>query len=105
MGESLWRHGDFLRLWAADSLSQVGTQVTVIALPLLAIKVLGAGAFEVGLLTTFEFLAFLLVGLPAGAWVDRVRRRNVLLAGDVLRAALFGSLPLAWWLGVLTLPQ
>jgi MFS family permease len=105
VSESLWRHRDFLRLWAADSLSQTGTQVTVIALPLLAIKVLDASPFEVGLLTTFEFLAFLLVGLPAGAWVDRVRRRNVLLAGDLLRAALFGSLPLAWSLGVLTLPQ
>lgn len=99
------RHRDFRRLWAADALSQVGTQVTVIALPLLAIKVLDADAFEVGLLTTFEFLAFLLIGLPAGAWVDRVRRRNVLMGTDLLRALLFGSLPLAWWLDVLTLPQ
>jgi MFS family permease len=102
---SLVRHADFRRLWAADGLSQFGTQVTAIALPLLVIKVLDAGPFEVGLLTTFEFLAFLIVGLPAGAWVDRMRRRNVLVATDLLRGLLFGSLPLAWWLDVLTLPQ
>lgn len=105
MQNTLLRHRDFQRLWAADALSQVGTQVTVIALPLLAIRLLDAGPFEVGLLATFEFLAFLLIGLPAGAWVDRVRRRNVLMITDLLRAALFGSLPVAWWLDVLTLPQ
>jgi MFS family permease len=102
---SLWRHHDFLKLWAADALSQVGTVVTALAMPLLVIKVLDATPFEVGLLTTFEFLAFLIVGLPAGAWVDRMRRRNVLWTTDLLRALLFGSIPLAWWLGVLTLPQ
>ena len=102
---SLWHHRDFLRLWAGDSISQIGTMVSLIAMPLLAIKVLDAVPFEVGLLTTFETLAFLLVGLPAGAWVDRLRRRNVLIAGDVGRALLLGSLPLAWYLDVLTLTQ
>jgi MFS family permease len=102
---SLWHHRDFLRLWAGDSVSQIGTMVSLIAMPLLAIKVLDAAPFEVGLLTTFETLAFLLVGLPAGAWVDRLRRRNVLIAGDVGRALLLGSLPLAWYLDVLTLTQ
>ena len=99
------RHSDFRRLWAADALSQAGTQVTVIALPLLLIKVLHAGPFEVGLLTTFEFLAFLLIGLPAGVWVDRVRRRNVLFVTDLVRGLLFGSLPVAWAFDVLTLTQ
>jgi len=102
---SLWRHRDFLRLWAGDSISQIGTMVTLIALPLLAIKVLDANPFEVGLLTTFETLAFLVVGLPAGAWVDRMRRRNVLVVADLGRALLLGSLPLAWYLDALTLPQ
>jgi MFS family permease len=102
---TLMRHRDFLRLWAADALSQTGTQVTAIALPLLLIKDLDAGPFEVGLLTTFEFLAFLVIGLPAGVWVDRVRRRNVLFLADLARGLLFGSLPLAWALDVLTLPQ
>jgi MFS family permease len=101
----LLRHADFRRLWAADALSQAGTQVTAIALPLLLIKVLDAGPFEVGLLTTFEFLAFLLIGLPAGVWVDRMRRRNVLMVADLVRGLLYGSLPLAWALDALTLAQ
>ena len=101
----LIRHRDFRRLWAGDTISQLGTQVTVLALPLLAINTLHATPFQVGLLTTFEFLSFLLVGLPAGAWVDRVRRRGVLIAGDVGRALLLGSLPLAAWLGLLSMPQ
>jgi MFS family permease len=101
----LLRHADFRRLWAADALSQAGTQVTFIALPLLLIKVLDAGPFEVGLLTTFEFLAFLVVGLPAGVWVDRMRRRNVLIVTDLVRGLLYGSLPLAWAFDVLTLGQ
>ena len=105
MAQHLWRHRDFLRLWAGDSISQIGTTVTFIALPLLAIQVLDATPFEVGLLTTFETAAFLLVGLPAGAWVDRLRRRNVLITGDLGRALLLGSLPLAWMFDVLTLPQ
>ena len=105
MQNRLLRHADFKRLWAADALSQAGTQVTVIALPLLLIKVLDAGPFEVGLLTTFEFLAFLLVGLPAGVWVDRMRRRNVLMVADLVRGLLYGSLPLAWALDALTLVQ
>jgi MFS family permease len=102
---SLWHHRDFLRLWAGDSISQIGTAVSFIALPLLAIQVLDASPFEVGLLTAFETAAFLLVGLPAGAWVDRVRRRNVLIVADIGRAALLGSLPLAWYFDVLTLLQ
>ncbi|HVQ95216.1 MAG TPA: MFS transporter [Mycobacteriales bacterium] len=102
---SLSRHRDFRRLWAGDTISQFGSMVTLIALPLLAVKTLHATPFEVGLLTAFETLAFLLVGLPAGAWVDRLRRRDVLIVGDLLRALLLGSLPLAAWLDVLALPQ
>ncbi|HSV67434.1 MAG TPA: MFS transporter [Mycobacteriales bacterium] len=105
MPSSLLRHRDFRLLWAGDTISQLGTQVTVLALPLLAITTLHATPFEVGLLTTFEFLAFLLVGLPAGAWVDRMRRRQVMVAADLGRAVLLGSLPLAAWFGVLGLPQ
>jgi MFS family permease len=102
---SLIRHRDFRLLWAGDTISQLGTQVTVLALPLLAVTTLHASPFQVGLLTTFEFASFLLVGLPAGAWVDRMRRRYVLIAGDIGRALLLGSLPLAAWLDVLSLPQ
>jgi MFS family permease len=96
---------DFRQLWYADTISQFGSRLTELALPVLAVTVLAANEFEMGLLAAFEFLAFLVVGLPAGAWVDRWRKKRVLVAGDVLRAIALASLPLAWWLGVLTLVQ
>ncbi|GIJ51594.1 MFS transporter [Virgisporangium aliadipatigenens] len=101
----LLRHHDFRQLFAADTISQLGTQVTILALPLVAIVALDATPFEVGLLAAAETVAFLVVGLPAGAWVDRMRRRNVLMAGDVARALLLGSVPAAWWADVLAMPQ
>ena len=101
----LLRHHDFRQLFVAKATSSVGTQLTTLALPVLAVKVLDADAFQMGLLGTFEFLAFLVVGLPAGAWVDRWRRKRVLITNDLVRAVALGSLPLAWALGWLTLPQ
>ena len=102
---SLWRHRDFRLLWAGQSVSEVGSQVSVLAIPLVAIDVLHAGPFGVGLLTSTQTLPFLLVGLPAGAWVDRMRRRPVLIAADVGRALTLGSIPAAWALSILTLGQ
>ena len=101
----LWHHLDFRRLWIGESVSQVGTQVSQLALPLVAILVLHASTFQVGLLATFEMLAFLLIGLPAGAWVDRMRYRRVLIVNDVIRALALGSIPLAKALGVLGIGQ
>ncbi|WP_426364281.1 MFS transporter [Streptomyces sp. E-08] len=101
----LHRLPDFRRLWIGDTVSQAGTAVTVLALPLVAIGPLRASPFEAGLLVMCEYLGVLLLGLPAGAWVDRMRRRRVMIVGDVARAVLLASLPLAAWLGVLTLPQ
>src|SRR5258706_927905 len=77
----------------------------MLALPLVAVLALNASNFEVGVLAACETLAFLLVGLPAGAWVDRLRRRQVLIVGDLGRAVLLGSVPLAWWTGHLTMAQ
>jgi MFS family permease len=102
---TLWRHPDFLRLWTAESVSQVGTQVTQLALPLAAIVVLEATPFEVALLGTVAFLPFILLGLPAGVWVDRSRRRPILIAGDVGRAVALATIPVAFVLGVLTIWQ
>ncbi|WP_405977186.1 MFS transporter [Streptomyces sp. NBC_00158] len=96
---------DFRRLWTADTVSQAGSAVTLLALPLVAIGALDATAFEAGLLVMSEYLAFLLIGLPAGAWVDRLRHRPVMIAGDLGRAALLLSVPAAAWLDVLSLPQ
>lgn len=102
---SLVRNRDFVRLWSAETVSQLGSQVSQLALPLLAITTLHATKFEVGALTAAEFAPFLIVGLPAGVVVDRHRRRPVLIAGDIGRAVALFSIPLAWWLGVLTLVQ
>ncbi|HUY43352.1 MAG TPA: MFS transporter [Acidimicrobiales bacterium] len=103
--KSLWRHRDFRLLWAGQSVSELGSQVTSLALPLLAIDRLHAGAFALGLLTTMSTLPFLLVGLPAGAWIDRARKRPVLIGADVGRALVLGSVPLAWAFSVLTMTQ
>src|SRR5205814_5062211 len=101
----LVRHPYFLKLWSADSISKAGTQVSVLAIPLVAVLILGASAFEVALLGTIEFLPFILFTLPAGVWIDRLRRRPILIAGDVVRAVSLASIPLAYQLGVLSIYQ
>jgi MFS family permease len=101
----LWRHRDFRRLWVAESVSQVGTQVTLLALPVLAVTQLHATPLQMGVLTALETLAFLVIGLPAGAWVDRWRRKRVLVVNDLVRAVALATLPAAWLLGGLTLTQ
>jgi MFS family permease len=102
---SVVRNPDFARLWTAQTISQFGTQVSLLALPLVAISLLQASAFEVALLGTVEFLPFILFSLPAGAWVDRLRRRPILILGDVGRAVALGSIPIAFALGGLTIWQ
>ena len=101
----LWHHLDFRRLWIGETVSQFGTQVTFLALPLVAILVVHASTFEVGLLTALDTLGFLVVGLPAGAWVDRMRFRSVLIVNDLVRAVALGSIPLTYALDVLTIGQ
>jgi MFS family permease len=101
----LWQHLDFRRLWIGETVSQFGTMVSQLALPLVAILVVHATTLEVGLLEAFQTAPFLLVGLPAGAWVERMRFRSVLIVNDLLRAAALGSIPLAKLLGVLTIGQ
>jgi MFS family permease len=101
----LFRHHDFRQLFIGDTISQFGTQLTMLAMPVLAVRVLHADEFQMGLLGTFEFLAFLVIGLPSGAWVDRWRKQRVLIANDVIRAMALGSLPLAWAMDALTMVQ
>jgi MFS family permease len=101
----LWRHPEFVKLWSAETVSQFGTQVSQLALPLAAIDVLHASAFEVAALATVEFLPFLLVSLPAGVWVDRLPRRPILVVGDLARAGLLASIPIAYFLDALTIWQ
>jgi MFS family permease len=103
--QSLFHHSNFLRLWTGDTISQFGTQVSQLAIPLVAIIVLQASAFEVALLGAVEMLPFLLLTLPAGAWVDRLQRRPILIIGDLGRAIALSSIPLAHALGLLTIVQ
>lgn len=102
---TLLRHPDFLKLWTGQTFSQFGTQVTQLALPLIAANILDVTPFEFGLLATIEFLPFIFLSLPAGVWVDRLRRRPILIAGDLGRAAVLISIPVAFALDALTIWQ
>jgi MFS family permease len=97
----LWGNRDFLHLWGAESVSQVGSQITLVALPLAAALELDASASQMGILTAAGTLPYLMVGLFAGVWVDRMRRRPILLAMDLGRAATLLIIPIAWILDLL----
>ena len=101
----LWSHGDFLKLWTGQSISEFGTQISQLALPWLAAANLHATPLEFSLLGVLGFLPFILFALPAGVWVDRLRRRPLLIAGDAARAVLLAYIPIAWVLGILTIGQ
>jgi predicted MFS family arabinose efflux permease len=98
-------HRDFRRLWGGETVSELGSQVSLLAIPLIAVRTLHATTFEVGVLAAASTAAFLLVGLPAGVWVDRLRRRWVMMAADFGRVLSLGSIPLVYAVGTLTLIQ
>ncbi|SDL39333.1 MFS transporter [Arthrobacter sp. ok362] len=100
---SLWRHRGFLLLWGAESISELGAQFSILALPLLAVSVLGADEWQLGVLNAAGTAAFFVVGLPAGAWVDRWLKRRVMIFADVVRALAIAVVPVLWWLGSLQL--
>src|SRR6476660_5886496 len=102
---ALWSHRDFMKMWTGQTISQFGSSISQLALPFIAIKLLHASPFAVAALGTVEFLPFLLFTLPAGVWVDRWRRRWILIAGDLGRAVLLASIPLAYLTGHLSLAQ
>jgi MFS family permease len=96
---------DFAKLWAGQTISNIGGGITGIALPLTAVLVLSANSVQMGILSALDGLAALVFGLLAGVWVDRLRRRPIMMAADLGRAVLLGSIPLAAWLGILGLAQ
>ena len=102
---SLWRHRDFLLLWSGQTVSEMGSAVTQLALPLTAVVVLRASTFQVGLLTSAATLAFALIALPAGALVDRRPKRRLMIWCDAARMLIIGSVPLAAAFGALTMGQ
>ena len=101
----LLRQRDYLRYWSASTISLFGTQVTQIAIPVIAVLFLKASPFEVGLLATIEFLPWILFTLPAGVWVDRMLRRRILVTGDLGRAVVLATIPIAYAAGILTIWQ
>jgi MFS family permease len=102
---SLWRDGNFLTMWSGQALSQFGEQVSLLGMPVLAVVLLQSTALEVGVLNAAGLAAFLLIGLPAGAWIDRMRKRHVMIAADVVRAIALASIPVLWAFGVLHIWQ
>ncbi len=102
---SVWRNRDFVRLWTAGTISVFGSLITRTALPFTAILVLGAGPLEIAIIRSLELVAGLIVGLVAGAWVDRLQRRPIMIAADLGRALLLGSIPVAALAGALRIEQ
>jgi MFS family permease len=106
LGGRLWRHPDFLKLWGGQTVSELGSAVTTVALPTAAILQLRANPFQVGLLLAAQRIAFPALAPFVGAYVDRVRsRRQVMILSDIGRMLLLGSIPAAAVLNVLSLAQ
>ena len=101
----LWKDSDFVKLWLGRAVSNFGSGITGIALPLTAVLVLGATPIQMGILGALDGVSVLVIGLLAGIWVDRVRRRPLLIATDLGRAFILSTIPLAALLGVLSIRQ
>jgi predicted MFS family arabinose efflux permease len=101
----LWRHADFLRLWAAQAISAFGSRITRTALPIIAVITLRQPEAVVGLLAAMQLVPGVILAMMAGGLVDRGRKRRILIAADLVRAALVASLTLAWALDALSMAQ
>lgn len=101
----LWRHPDFLKLWAGQTVSLGGSLVSRVAVPLVAILTLDATPAEIALLRIADLVPGIVIGLFAGVWVDRLRRRPLMIWADLGRALLLGSIPLAAIVGLLGMTQ
>src|SRR2546428_10312426 len=96
---SLWHHADFRRLWISDTISQFGGQFSGFAIPTIAAYVLGAGPLQVSLVATMGVIAWPIFALPVGAWIDQRRRKPIMVAANIGRAAALAAIPIAWGLG------
>ena len=105
MTRSLWRHADFLRLWSAQAVSAFGSRITREGLPLAAVLTLDATPVQLGILAALGYGPGLVIGLFAGGWADRHRRRPLLIGSDLARMVLLLSIPLAAWSGLLAMGQ
>ncbi|WP_310723151.1 MFS transporter [Streptomyces sp. N2A] len=100
---TLWRNGDFLTFWLGETVSLLGTQVTTLALPLTAVRAFGASDEQVGLLRFLQLAPYLGLALIFGVWVDRVRRRRVMLAANLVRMVLLALVPVLYWADALSM--
>ncbi|MEV4474993.1 MFS transporter [Nonomuraea salmonea] len=103
MTTGVLRNPDFLRFLSSHAANELGANISRVALPLVAVMTLHAGPAQVGLLSSLQTVAFLLLGLPAGVWVDRLRKRRVMMASDLARFVLLGSIPVAAGLDLLSI--
>jgi len=101
----LWHHSDFIKLWTGQTISEFGSQISQLAIPLLALLELNATTFEFAVLGVLGFMPFIIFALPAGVWVDRLRRRSILIVCDSSRAVLLALIPVLWAAGVLQIWQ
>jgi MFS family permease len=101
----LWRHRNFLHLWGAQAVSAIGSRITRTALPIIAIVTVAASPYELALLSSLEVVPAIAVGLFAGGWLDRTRKRPVLIATDLIRAGVVFSIPVIAWLGSIGMTQ
>src|SRR5215470_10134358 len=99
----LWKNTDFVKLWLGQTVSYFGSGITGIALPLTAVLVLSATPVQMGILGAFDGVSVLVIGLLAGVLADRVCRRPLMIATDLSRALILGTIPLAALLGVLNI--
>ena len=102
---SLWRNRPYVALLTGETVAAVGVEIAQVALPIIAVTYLVATEFQIGLLGTAEGLAFLVLALPVGAWVDRVSRRRVMIGSNLVRAAAMAMVPILWFSHVLDVPQ
>src|SRR6266566_2779422 len=98
---SLWHHREFQKFWAGSAISDVGSQITALAIPLIGALTLNATPWQMGVLSAASSAPILLIGLFAGVWIDRMRRRPILIVADLARAVLLMLIPVASMMGVL----
>ncbi|MEM5775697.1 MAG: MFS transporter, partial [Anaerolineaceae bacterium] len=100
----LWRRPDFLKLWSGQTISLLGTQITLLAVPILAAVLLRATPAQMGILSALQLAPALLLGLVTNLWIDRLPRRPLMIAIDLLRALILLIIPVGGWMGFLSMP-
>lgn len=103
--ESVWRNPAYVRLWLSETLSRFGESFAQVGIPIVAVLLLSATALEVGLLNAAAGLAFLVIGLPVGAWIDRRAKRRIMMRASLVRAVALTTVPVLWWLDLLSIWQ